>query len=76
MYWIYDIPTELLGLLFVLASAAFAVAGVFITRRIADRRIPEDAWRKHVRPPDRPGHEIAPRTTPSLPMEVRTWTRW
>jgi hypothetical protein len=27
MYWIYDIPTELLGLLFVFTFASFAVAG-------------------------------------------------
>lgn len=48
MYWIYDIPTELLGLLFILAFAAFAVVGVFITRRIPGPRIPEDGWREHV----------------------------
>jgi hypothetical protein len=41
MYWIYDIPAELLGLLFAFTFASFAVAGVFITRKIQGPRVHE-----------------------------------
>jgi uncharacterized protein YneF (UPF0154 family) len=34
MYWIYDIPNELLGLIIVAACVAFAMGGVFLTRKL------------------------------------------
>jgi hypothetical protein len=48
MYWIYDIPAELLGLLFAFTFASFAVAGVFITRKIRGPRVHEEGWQEHV----------------------------
>ena len=48
MYWIYDIPAEFLGLLFAFTFASFAVAGVFITRKIRGSRVHEEGWQEHV----------------------------
>jgi hypothetical protein len=48
MYWIYDIPTELLGLIFAFAFASFAVGGVFITRKLRGSRVHEEGWQEHV----------------------------
>jgi hypothetical protein len=48
MYWIYDIPTWLLGLLFAVASVAFAAAGVFIVHRVRPAFVNEEGWAEHV----------------------------
>lgn len=48
MYWIYDIPSWLLGLIFAFVFAFFAVVGVFGTRRIRRFFAHEEGWRENV----------------------------
>jgi hypothetical protein len=49
MYWIYDIPTSLLGLLFMVASLGFAAAGVFLAHWVRPSFVnEEEGWKEHV----------------------------
>lgn len=48
MYWIYDIRSGLLGLIFAFAFVSFAMVGVFIARKIQKSFAHEEGWREHV----------------------------
>lgn len=48
MYWIYDIPNELLGLIIVAACVVFAMAGVFFTRKLPKTFAQDEGWAEHV----------------------------
>jgi Protein of unknown function (DUF4239) len=48
MYWIYDIPSWLLGFLFAFTFIAFAMVGVFITRNVQKYFAHEEGWRENV----------------------------
>jgi hypothetical protein len=48
MYWIYDIPPGLLGLLFMVAFIGFAAAGVFLAHRVRPSFVKEVGWAEHV----------------------------
>jgi hypothetical protein len=48
MYWIYNIPAWLLGILVVGAFLVFAAGGVALTRPLLQRRLgKEEGWREH-----------------------------
>lgn len=49
MYWIYNIPTLLLGVLFSVVFVGFAALGVVVTRPLVRRRFSHrQGWREHV----------------------------
>ncbi len=48
MYWIYDIRSGILGLIFAFAFVSFAMVGVFTTRKIQRYFAHEEGWREHV----------------------------
>jgi hypothetical protein len=49
MYWIYNLPAWLLGVLVVGAFLAFATGGVVLTRPVVGKRFGnEEGWREHV----------------------------
>jgi hypothetical protein len=49
MYWIYDIPAWLLGVIVVGTFLTFATVGVMLTRPVAAKRFgSEEGWQEHV----------------------------